>query len=379
MKRSWGSTAVFGGLILLLVILGALQYRWQTQISESERDKMRKAVNEEAARFAEDFNREIQGAYFNFQVGAEDWRIANYRPFLERYEFWRGKTNYPDLIDDFYFLNASGDTAPLKFDREAGSFTPIEWTPELRDLQKTSADRDTFQPVIEASYTLVVPQHDEPEKDVHVRMRRLAPFEVGPGVPETTLMPDTYGFLIVKLDQNVIRDAVLPDLATKHFGSQEFALNIADKNNASVFSTGDVKTADAQAPIFDLSPGDIIFFANKDLADKIDARRESMVLSSHVERRTSRTEINGQEKGTVQLEITRDDRPKTQIFATKLDAPGNDWTLSVQHRDGSIDAYVANTKYRNLAIVGGFLVCWESRPQRSYFLLSEPAHLHSGK
>ena len=89
MKRNYFTVILAVGVAVLLVILGVLQYRWQTQISENEAQRMHKLAQEYSDKFAEDFNREIQGVYFNFDVDAESWRDGNYRPFVERYDFWR--------------------------------------------------------------------------------------------------------------------------------------------------------------------------------------------------------------------------------------------------------------------------------------------------
>src|SRR5215475_7355802 len=134
MKRSWTTILLFSGLLGLLIILGAMQYRWQTQISENDRERTRKFAQEDASRFAEDFNKQIQNAYFNFQIDAGDWHAKNYHPFVERYDFWRDKAKYPDLISDLYFLDAAGKSEPMRFDRSASSFVSADWTPELRDI-----------------------------------------------------------------------------------------------------------------------------------------------------------------------------------------------------------------------------------------------------
>jgi Flp pilus assembly protein protease CpaA len=52
MKRSWTTILLFSGLIGLLVVLGLLQYRWQTQIIANESDRMHKRAQGEAERFA---------------------------------------------------------------------------------------------------------------------------------------------------------------------------------------------------------------------------------------------------------------------------------------------------------------------------------------
>ncbi len=51
-----------------------LQYKWLGQVSDAEREHLQSRLQDDTQRFAEDFNREIQSVYFNFQIDAEDFR-----------------------------------------------------------------------------------------------------------------------------------------------------------------------------------------------------------------------------------------------------------------------------------------------------------------
>ena len=356
MRFSWSTFGLFGGLVALLVALGVLQYRWQNQISESQREKMHKMAQEEAGRFAEDFNKQIQNAYFNFQVGAEDWRARNYRPFVERYEFWQSKTDYPELINGFYFFDAAGNQKPLRYDKAAKTFAPVDWTPELRDLFDRS-NQKTFHAIYEDIYTLVLPQHEVPPRIGRATFRtsRGEP-DVKLRIPAPTEEPKTFGYLAIKLDPAVIRDKLLPDLAAKNFPDSDFYLSVTDRNNASIFQTGQVSAADASSGLFELSPSDVYFFANRDIANSLAEKRQNVIVDSSVESHTmTRAAVNGRSEGTVKFEIKRSDRPKTEIFTTKLDDRGGHWTLSAQHSAGSIDTFIAKNKNRNLAMGYGIL------------------------
>jgi signal transduction histidine kinase len=356
MKRSYSTWVFVFGLALLLVLLGALQYRWQSQISESQREKMQKMLNEESARFAEDFDREIQGAYFNFHVGVGDWKAANYHPFVERYEFWKNKTRYPDLIANFYFFDAAGQNRPLKFDKQLATFGSVEWTDELREIFARCVDGEKFSPVLPESYTMIVPEHDLPPEVSHVRVRSSEPSEAGlPRIARSMVMPKAYGFLAIRLDPVVVREKLLPDLSSKHFSDGEYILNISDKSVGTVFQTGDVANPDFRTGMFELSPNDVIFFANKDLERSMGERHEGVLMNTHVESRLSRTEVNRDGNSAVTVEIKRDEGPQTKIFTTKLNGASENWTLSAQHRDGSINAFIANTQIKNLAIGWGML------------------------
>jgi len=356
MKRRWNTMGLIVGLILLLVSLGALQYRWQAEISENQREKLQKDVGEAAARFADDFDREIQGAYFNFQIGAEGWRTRNYQAFAERYNFWLSKTAYVGLIRDFYFFDANGQSDPLKFDKESRTFATVDWTDELRTLYSRSADSENFHPVLPEVYTLVLPEHESPPRVAHVVLRSAEPTELTlkRQMPDKMSMPKTFGYLAIVLDSAVIKDQLLPDLATKYFGDGEFDMSISDRTGIGIYQTAAVTNADARVGMFELSPKDIFFFANKDLAESIGERRESVILDSHIESRTmSRSDVPG-EGGTVKVEIQSSSSPQTKIFSTKVDGV-EPWMLTVQHSAGSIDVFISNSKIKNLAIGWGIL------------------------
>src|SRR2546421_11383656 len=113
MKRSWTTYILIGGLAILLVALGVLQYRWLGQISATEGEKARERVKGQAGRFAEDFNREIQHVYINFQTEAEGWKNKDRRQFNERYDTWLTHSDYPQLVSEFYFFEADPATPLL--------------------------------------------------------------------------------------------------------------------------------------------------------------------------------------------------------------------------------------------------------------------------
>ena len=59
MKRSWTSIIFVAGILGLLTLFLGLQYRWMSEANEAERERMQKRAETDVARFAEDFNREM--------------------------------------------------------------------------------------------------------------------------------------------------------------------------------------------------------------------------------------------------------------------------------------------------------------------------------
>ena len=362
MRQNYNTILLAVGVALMLLVLGVLQYRWQSVIADNEAMRMRKIAQEDAGRFTEDFNKEIQSAYFNFQVSADDWRAGNYHPFLERYDFWRQKTAYPELISNFYFFDAAGKNAPLRYDAAQKTFAAVEWTSELRDIFARTTDAKKFRAVNDDIFTLLVPQHETPSRVQHIMLKRTtATLELGEArhadLPPEGDGPKTYGYLAISLDPKVITDEILPALVEKDLGDGEFQMRVADRAGATVYQTAAVTgSADATGGLFQLSPNDVFFFANRDLASAVTEQKQNVLLSSRVESRTmTGTEVRNRSEGTVRVEIQSGDKPKTQIISSMADTPGEHWTLALQHKDGSIDAFVTKNRNQNLGLGYGIL------------------------
>lgn len=353
MRRSFSTYFLVGGLALLLVTLGVLQYRAVTQISEADAEKTRRLVQENTGRFAADFNREIQNAYFNFQADASVWKEKNWQPFNERYDYWRDKTAYPELITGFYFFEAKGDVQPLRYDREQRAFLPAEANDELAEIRKRSMDEGHFTPFHVDLQTLVLPVHEAgPEMEKIVIHR--SPASAGAKMQ----MPPKFGFLAIKLNEAVIKEQLLPALTAKYFGDGEFRTAVTDKAGAPVFASLAGENTDATAPLFSLAPDNFIQFKSKELLDSISAeRRADVTVTSRVESQTFNKVVTPDGKAqTVKIELRKSDKDGPPVLARISDSGDPPWTLAVQHSSGSLDGHIASTLRRNLAIGFGILV-----------------------
>lgn len=356
MRRSWPTILIVLGVTIVLGVLGVLQYRWLTQISESDGEKARVRVKEQAERFAMDFNREIQNAYFNFQTGSESWRNQDPGPFNERYDYWHERTAYPELISGFYFFEARGEAAPVKYDAAERKFAPAEMTGELVDLKARFSDEKTFKAVYSEVPALVLPIHAHKENGPMRMLLR------SPGPPAEITLPDKYGHLVIMLDPATLRERLLPELAAKYFGDGEYRAAVVNSSGESVFRFIDGTHADATAPLFDLSPENLIFYGTKDLMTSIGgekgpdgAKRTDVVVNHQIESHSvNRVDVNG-EKGAVKIEMKKQGMPRTSVFTATTKGGERPWTLQVQHSSGSIGAFLTSTLRRNLTLGFGLL------------------------
>jgi signal transduction histidine kinase len=364
MKRSWFPILVVAALLGLLGLLATLQYRWLGQISNGERERLQRLVQSDTQRFAEDFNREIRNAYFNFQMPAGVWRGKNWNEFNQRAAFWRERTAYQNLIRDFYFAETGNDAGLLRYNRENGAFEAAEWSEELNKLKPKLADQKTFEPVDAESYTLLMPVHDAKETIDRIFIRTAKPAETPAPTPEP---PAKYGVLIIRLDENVIKNQILPDLVKKYFSesdSADYRLAVKDAQNQTIFQTGEVSSNDARAGLFDLAAEDFMFFANQGLLLKTAGEpQKSATFVKKFDVKTSQQMVlkrehtgeNGESRIEVESLSTEPSQPRVRVFEKRAGETAGNWTLSVQHSAGSLEQFITRTRQKNLAISFGIL------------------------
>ena len=349
MKRSWFPIFVVTVVLGLLAGLALLQYHWQRQVSDAAQEKMQKRVETDAKRFAEDFNKEIQAVYFNFQTAGAGWREGQPAEFNERYEYWKSKTSYPKLIKDFYFFENRADSPTLRYDRDAKRFFPVDPPPEVQTLRgRILLDKD-IRSIYEDAGALVLPIHADEHRLERIMIRRTS--EESPVVR----IPDRIGSLVIILDQIAITDRILPDLVQKYFAEGEYKVSVTNKDGQAIF--GSTSAADTSAPLFDLSPDKFIMFAGRDASAHIEeAKKQGVIVNQSVETFSSSESADGKtpgpETGTFNVQFQRGgELPRTQVFTRAgIEDP---WKLNVQHQAGSIGAYIDNAFRRNLAIGAG--------------------------
>jgi two-component system sensor histidine kinase SenX3 len=372
MKRSWFTIFLVAGLLGLLAVLASLQYVWLGQISEAEKDRMSRRLQMDTERFAEDFNREIQGAYFNFQSDEELWQKKDWTQFNERLDFWREKTGYPNLISDFYYFENKDNAPVFHYDAAKREFTETVWTDELKNLRAKTLGEANFEPVDEKDFALLMPVYETPKTfdRIIVRKDTLPSVDINKEVnlPAESVKldrPKKTGILIIKLDEAVVKNQILTDLAAKHFPDGDFNLAVTGAGNEKIFQTQNVSAPDSSAKLFDLSPDNLIFFSNRELLPKARTGGEvkgvilnQQVQKSSISKYETKTFTSGEPKSgtssTFKIEVKNGEKPRTILADGNFSESGN-WTLNVQHSAGSLDQFIAGTRIKNLAVSFGIL------------------------
>jgi signal transduction histidine kinase len=286
------TNALLPGLLLLLgiglAVLATLQYQWIDRVTEAERQQMRANLDFAARRFSDDLRAEMSQLFDAFGE-PERGDLA------QRYEQWSRTAQHRALLEAVY-----------------------------------TADRDSFQRLDVATRQLVdaawppslerIHQHLDEQGEERPRGRWLGPFvpeipaffypprPMRPPPPEFDEPPprDSAPAVIVVLSRDALTKDVLPTLADRYFSTArkgEYDLALLD--GADVFYRSDANWPDGKTSAdFELS------FAPLD-------------------------------RGAM--------RTRRPAFADPP-PPAPPWRLLVHRHDGSLNAIVASTRRRNLAV-----------------------------
>jgi len=352
MKNSRFTIILVAVLLLLLGVLAFLQYRWLGQISDGERERLQRNLQSDTQRFADDFNREIQSAYFNFPIEPNAWREKNWNDFNERYKFWREKTTYPNLIKNFYFKDLENNGLTYVYDEKSRSFI-IGGSPIMVTAESKMTD-ENFQSVVPEIPALLLPVVEMAERVDKILVRTPTSENI---VGQKTEMPKKVGFLVIELDADVIKNQVLPDLVKKYFSendSANYKLAVVSKDNQTVYQTAQINKADANAKLFELSPENFTFFTNRDMIDTIQGGRNKTMVFSKLESQKSEQIITNSNT-RFEMRVTTSDKPRVRVVEGKFLDDNAAWTLNVQHSAGSLEQFITNTRRKNLGISFGIL------------------------
>lgn len=350
MKRNWLTNLIVAGIVGLLTLFLVLQYNWLSEASAAERDRMRRRVEADTKAFADDFNREIQAAYFNFKTSPASWTNDDPAEFNERYDYWRSKTAYPDLVREIYYLPKDTSAQIKRYDASSRAITAAEDTPELSDI-RGRLKGSTSKTVYDDINALAMPIFNTEKRIDRILIRE----EAG-GIKTTASPPEPEGHLIVFLNRDVIIGRMLPELAAKYFGESEFGLTVSDRGGNAIWgSTPTQGEQDALAGLLDMRPDSMIFFANRELTlpRSQPPGQPGVVVNQRIESHTfSKTEIAAGDKNgtfTIEMKGTGGEKPRTAVLATS-GSDGSPWTVNVDHKAGSIENHISSQKRKSFAV-----------------------------
>jgi signal transduction histidine kinase len=343
----WQLLAALILLLVLLATLATLQYRWLGEVSQAERARMRDSLRTRAVEFGQEFDRELTRTYAAFHLTSDQLDAGEAAALDAAYARWRTAAQVPALVKAIYLAQGFAfDSATLRrLDPVHHALEPAEWPPDLgaalaRTHQAMPRVLGTGQgpaPVMLAdAIDSRIPALIIPITHINRATARDGPITVvsDPGAPGLVV--------IVVLDSERMLRQLIEPLVVKYFGeaaSSDYFVTIARRDDAGtiVYDSGgttvDAAAADVTTGMFDLHP------------DGVSSGPGGLTLGLA-------------SPGTTRLAVTIVRRTNggdsRRLVGAGVDESGA-WQVRARHRAGSLDAIVASSRRRNLAIGLGVL------------------------
>ena len=316
--RPSGLTLVTVVLLVLLPALAVLQYRWVGQVSAAERDRMQRNLRIAASQFRDEFDLEIARAFLALQVGPFTAREGSSDRYSETYDTWVNTAAHPQIVTNTYLIDAEDGRLRLRrWDPPSHAFTATAWPSRLeRWRPQLDEELASFKAGQLPDRRLVFRGEDS------LMAAPLRSFVVNPAASTPQTVTPVFGFSVIELDLQFIRQQVLPEIAERHFTHPD-----GDMYRVSVITADEphevVYRSDPNAPI------DV---ARADATESFFGFRGGGPGPPFRQRNATRGPGDGGRR------------------------PDYRWTLLVQHESGSLEAAVAGARRRNLGISFGILL-----------------------
>jgi signal transduction histidine kinase len=313
-----GNAAVIAVAALGVVALGILQYRWNRDASEATGVRLADALQISIVNWHLDLFRNLSEVSLTMRAPAppEEESAAAAR---RRVREWRARARYPDLVHRVFLVGRDG-VEPVVPD-ETGA--PPVWTPALQAVASVLRRDDQPGPVI--------PDRSLTESFYNIGSA-LREWRFEPSLPALvrTVTPGTT-WLLVQLDEPVLREHILPDLAHRYFQG----LDGLD------YDVAVVARGNGRRVLYSSAPG----FAEAEVADA-DARMDIFATAGPTLQIFHRTSPNNGPTAAVGVS-----------WFPLLQGGGDlDWQLVVRHRrGGSLGQFVLAMSRRGLAVSYGAL------------------------
>ena len=359
---------------LLTLILAVLQYYWVGQVSQSAQERMQASLRAGAARFSEDFDRELARAYLSFQMDAATLRDRAWARYAQRYAHWMQTAPYPQLVRDVYLVQVdqSGRIQIARFDPMASGFTAIIWPAELAGLRQrfealyhvASAQTDAvagegLDPVVEEGPAIVIPLarlwllSDQQDVDLAVDLLYADTLIQRPrkgcwACP--TPADPLFAYTVVALDRAWMQQVLIPTLARRYFSSSDgvdYTLAIVSRSNPAAV----IYQSDAPLSKEALTSGDATVGL---LSVRLDELNRLLLDNALLQSGPDDGEPESERLAVGILGRTPSGPPS--VGAGPATGDTGLWRLVLTHRAGSLEAAVASLRLRNLAISFGTLL-----------------------
>jgi signal transduction histidine kinase len=356
-RRPFWPLAAAALLLVLLAVLGTLQYRWLGEVSAAEHDRLRESLRTRASDFSQDFDREITRTYLAFHFEGDTFDRDPAAAMSDAFARAQKESAIGGIVKSVYVFDGAGGLRQL--DPGARVLSPAEWPEPFRVL-RSRAERAH---VMISGPGMLPPGFggDAIEASIPAIVVPVAVVRRMQNGPNITVLPDPAATrsIILWLDADTLRQQLLPSLVARHFGpdtSSEYSVRVVSRDDPAqtIYAT--------PAAAGPGSPGSVVTTTSADMTtgvfdlrlDELNTLATGMVFSgSHA--LASRTEAPVAQDRLAITIVRRAGNGDAQRVLMKGGDQGGAWRVLIGFKRGSLDALVTASRRRNLAISLGVL------------------------
>jgi signal transduction histidine kinase/type II secretory pathway pseudopilin PulG len=354
------STVIIILAVIVVIVLGVLQYRWSNQVSEATSIRLADSLQMSMINWHLDFFRVFSEVCVALRVDPDSTTQEDWDQYARRFVDWKKTTANPNLVAGLYILRF--DEAPavqvLRLAPSSQRFVPSDWPSSFGDLReelqqaasKSDADGstassgrvnaaaalDTNAEFANRFYTGGSLAGWKFEPRIPALIRPVAHNSSG-SASRVASPRNAMDWIVLALDRNDVQNDILPALAQRYFrGTEGLDYQVAVTANR---NTG--------PPLYSSDAG----FGTTEIADA-DGTMNIFVR------------LRGDGKGSpihIFHTPSEENGPAASVAVTWFPllrdvGADQDWRLIVRHRrGGALGAFIADSRRRDLAISFGVL------------------------
>ena len=354
------STVIIVLAVIVVIVLGVVQYRWSNQVSEATSIRLADSLQMSMINWHLDFFRVFSEICVALRVDPESGTAEDWDQYARRYVDWKKTTANPNLVSGLYILrfNEAPAAQVLRLTPSGQRFEPSDWPSNFRELREelqqpapnagangsSASSGGTNAAALDANaefanrfYTggplagwQFVPQ-------IPALVRSVA-HNSSASAGRQDSARNAADWIVIALDRNDVQENILPGLAQRYFrGTEGLDYQVAVTSGRNMGS-----------PLYTSDAG----FGNAEIADAdgtmdIFGRMRSDGQGSPIRIFHTPSQENG---------------PAASVAVTwfpllRESGADQDWRLIVRHRrGGALGAFIADSRRRDLAISFGVLL-----------------------
>jgi signal transduction histidine kinase len=355
------STVIIILAVIVVIVLGVVQYRWSNQVSEATSIRLADSLQMSMINWHLDFFRVFSEVCVALRVDPESSTAEDWDQYARRYVDWKKTTANPNLVSGLYILrfNEAPAAQVLRLTPSGQRFEPSDWPSNFRglreELQQPAPNSGASGSSASSGGTSAAATLDANAEFANrfYTGGPLAGWQFVPRIPalvrsvahnssatagQQDSTRNAADWIVIALDRNDVQENILPALAQRYFRGTEgldYQVAVTSGRNAG-------------SPLYTSDAG----FGNAEIADA-----------------DGTMDIFGRMRGDGQGSPIRifhtpsqENGPAASVAVTWFPllrevGADQDWRLIVRHRrGGALGAFIADSRRRDLAISFGVLL-----------------------